>query len=86
MSKQQFLNQSKLPNRFAVEFETFSKFTWLDRLKVLVGYNAVVRTAVRVDKRTGQAWQMSVLTLTPLKDEKDVIAQQTVLDMGKGAE
>ncbi len=79
----QFHNQSKLPNRFCVEFDTFKKLTFLERLKVLIGYNPVVSTSVKVDKRTGQAWTLSVLSLTPLQNERDVINQQKVLDMNE---
>ncbi len=84
MSKEKsFYNQSRLPNRFCVEFDQFRKLTFLERVKILIGFNVVTTTSVKVDKRTGQAWTLSVLSLTPLKDEKDVINQQKILDMGE---
>lgn len=68
-------NQPKLPNRFEVSFQNFRKFNWRERLKILCGFNAVVETTVRIDKRSGQTWQSSALTLT-----KEITADALVKD------
>ncbi len=76
-----FLGQQKIPNRFAIEFDEFRKFSFKERLCVLIGYNPVARVKVLVDKRDGRSWASCQVGLTPLKNEKDVIAELRKLDM-----
>ena len=70
-----FFGQRRLPNRFEIQFDTFKKFTWRERLKILLGYNLVVRVAIKVDKRDGRSWTSCLPALTPLKSEQAVIEQ-----------
>ena len=76
-----FLHQRKLPNRFEIQADTFKRFTWRERLKILIGYNLIVRVSHRVDKRSGQSWLECLPGLTPLKTEKDVVEDLRKFDV-----
>ena len=65
----------KIPNRFCIEFDTFKRWSWRERLKILFGYNLVVRVAIKVDKRDGRSWTSCLPGLTPMTSEKAVIEQ-----------
>lgn len=75
-----FLGQRKLPNRFAVDFDSFRRFTFKERLCVLIGYNPVARVKVLINKRDGSAFTNVTVGLTPLKSEKDVVESLRRLD------
>ena len=75
-----FLGQRKLPNRFAVEFDQFRKFTFKERLCVLIGYNPIARVRVLIDKRDGKAQTHVSVGLTALQDDKAVIEELRKLD------
>ena len=81
-----FLHQRKLPNRFEIQFDTFRKWSWRDRLKILFGYNLIVRVAIKVDKRDGRSWTSCLPGLTPLTTEKAVIEDLRKFDMAMAAQ
>jgi hypothetical protein len=76
-----FLGQRKMPNRFCVEFDTFKRWSWRDRLRILFGFNLVVRVNIMVDKRDGRSWTSCLPGLTPLTTEKAVIDDLRKFDM-----
>lgn len=69
------MNQS-IPRRISIEFDTFSKLKFLDRIRIMIGYNIVARVKINVDKRTGQAWQACHLGLTTAVSAEQVVQAQ----------
>jgi len=60
-------NQTKLPNRFRINTENFTKFTFRERLKILLGYNLTAQVDTAIDKRDGRCWQRVKFNLTALR-------------------
>jgi hypothetical protein len=70
------LLKQSIPRRISVEFDVFHKWKFMDRVRIILGYNVIARVKVNVDKRTGEAFQICQLGLTDAASEKDVIKQQ----------
>lgn len=70
---------TRLPNKYVVEFDTFHRLGWLDRWKVLLGFNLTIKSKVIVHTRNGQAWTGCTVAMTantqPEEQIKDQLAQ-----------
>lgn len=54
----------KLPQKFVVEFDTFRKLTFRERLKILFGFNLLALVKVVVDRRNTSVKQSTFILLT----------------------
>ena len=57
-------NTKALKRRFEVNLEYFKKLRFIDRLRILIGYNVVARVTLRGDRRTGEFHERGELFLT----------------------
>lgn len=74
------LKQS-IPRRISIQFDVFHRLKFMDRVRILVGYNIVCRVVVNVDKRTGQAFQSCQIGLTNAVNEQQIIQGQQVASL-----
>jgi hypothetical protein len=69
MSNRQKLKPKDLPNRFEVTLQHRKKLKLKQRLQVLFGWSVQCDIFIRVDKRTGQVWERTIVTASKLPPE-----------------
>lgn len=66
----------KLPNKLTVEFDSFRKLRFKERLQILLGYNIAVQTRVVVHRRDARVFGGTEVHLTKQVDASGQMKQQ----------
>lgn len=61
----------KIPNKAAIEYESFRKLSIRERLWILLGCNLLVRSKVLVDRRRAKIWADSKVFITKQSSAED---------------
>ncbi len=67
--------ERKLPQKFVVDFDDFKTLTWRERLKILIGYNLILRGKLMVDRRHADVRYAVNVLLTKHVNAKEVVKE-----------